>query len=130
MRYTFTMTLKQVALIGIAIMTGVALLLHAAGRIWISASGNILLWVGSVGSPEDSQQLADWYSASHFIHGILFFGFLYLFRRHLSVGSRFIIALLVESGWELFENSPLIIDRYRAATIAIGYWRFNIKFFV
>ncbi len=115
------MTTKRAVLIGALIMTVVAFLLHAAGRIWISASGQILLWVGGAGSPEDSQQLSDWYSASHFIHGILFFGFLYLFRRQLSIGSRFIIAIVIESGWELLENSPLIIDRYRAATIAIGY---------
>jgi hypothetical protein len=103
------------------ILVLVAGLLHLAGRIWISASGTIVLWVGGAGGPEDSQQLADWYSASHFIHGILFFGFLYLFRRHLSLSSRFIIAVLIESGWELLENSPMIIERYRAATIAVGY---------
>ncbi len=115
------MTTKQAALITGVIIITVAALLHRAGRIWTSASGHILLWVGGASGPEDSQQLADWYSASHFIHGILFFGFLYLFRRYLSVPTRFIIAVLIESGWELLENSPLIIDRYRAATIAIGY---------
>ena len=115
------MTTKRALLITAVIVTTVAILLHHAGRIWISASGKILLWVGGAGSPEDSQQLSDWYSASHFIHGILFFGFLYLFRKYLSVPSRFIIAIIVESGWEVLENSPLIIDRYRAATIAIGY---------
>ena len=115
------MTTKRVVLLATGILLLVAVLLHAAGRIWVSASGQILLWVGVAGSPEDSQQLSDWYSASHFIHGVLFFGFLYLFRRHLSLGSRFLIAMLIESGWELLENSPLIIDRYRAATIAIGY---------
>jgi hypothetical protein len=107
-------------IIGIIIVT-VATLEHAAGRIWVSASGKIMLWVGGAGSSEDSQQLSDWYSASHFIHGILFFGFLYLFRRYLSVPTRLIIAVLIESAWELLENSPLIIDRYRATTIAIGY---------
>jgi len=115
------MTTKRAFVIISVILVTVATLLHTAGRIWVSASGKIMLWVGGAGSPEDSQQLSDWYSASHFIHGILFFGFLYLFRRYLSVPSRLIIAVLIESGWELLENSPLIIDRYRAATIAIGY---------
>lgn len=115
------MTTQRAFLIVTIILVTVASLLHTAGRIWISASGEIMLWVGGAGSPEDSQQLSDWYSASHFIHGILFFGFLYLFRRYLSVPARLIIAVIIESGWELLENSPLIIDRYRATTIAIGY---------
>jgi hypothetical protein len=34
---------------------------------------------------------------------------------------RFLIALALEAGWELLENSPLIINRYREATIALGY---------
>lgn len=111
---------KYITIIAGIIIT-VALLLHTMGRVWVSASGKVLLWVGGAGSPEDSQQLSDWYSASHFIHGILFYWILSYFGRHLSIGSRFLIALLIECGWELLENSPLIIDRYRAATIAIGY---------
>jgi hypothetical protein len=113
-------TKRTVSITGIILLT-VAGLLHAAGRIWVSASGAIMLWVGDVGNPEDSQQLSDWYSASHFIHGVLFFWLLLYVGRRLSISSRFLIALLIECGWELLENSPLIIDRYRAATIAIGY---------
>jgi Protein of unknown function (DUF2585) len=115
------MITKRAVLIVAVILVSVACSLHTAGRFWISTSGQIMLWVGGAGSPEDSQQLSDWYSASHFIHGILFFGLLYLFRRYLSVPTRLIIAVLMESAWELLENSPFIIDRYRAATIAIGY---------
>ena len=37
------------------------------------------------------------------------------------VQRRFLIALLLEAGWEILENSPLIINRYREATIALGY---------
>jgi hypothetical protein len=31
------------------------------------------------------------------------------------------MAVLLEAGWEVLENSPLIINRYREATIALGY---------
>ncbi len=34
---------------------------------------------------------------------------------------RFLAALLLEAGWEILENSPIIINRYREATIAQGY---------
>src|SRR3954464_6404397 len=47
--------------------------LHGFGQPFISASGRILLWVNDPLSPETSQQLADWYSFSHLIHGMILF---------------------------------------------------------
>jgi hypothetical protein len=78
------------------------------GRALLGPDGRFGLWEGDIWSAECSQRLADPYSFSHFIHGILFFGVLWL-------------AVLFEAGWELLENSPLIINRYREATIALGY---------
>ncbi len=115
------MTTKKYVLISATVVSVTALLLHSLGRIWISQSGKILLWVGSVNTAEDSQQLSDWYSASHFIHGILFFAVLFLILRRTSIGFRFTFATILECGWEILENSPIIINRYREATIAIGY---------
>ena len=65
--------------------------------------------------------LADWYSPSHLVHGFLFYGLLWLVARRWPVEQRFLVALLVEVAWEITENTPLIIDRYREATTAIGY---------
>lgn len=65
--------------------------------------------------------MADAYSFSHIIHGMLFYGFLWLAGRRLPVNVRFLVALLFEAGWELLENSPFIINRYREATISLGY---------
>lgn len=81
------------------ITIGTAAVLFFMGQPLISASGAMQLWVGELGTAEGSQHVADWYSASHFIHGLLFFGILYLFRKRVSLGTRFVIATLIEAGW-------------------------------
>jgi hypothetical protein len=70
---------------------------------------------------EHSQHLIDWYSPSHLIHGLLFYALLWGIAGRTSAGLRVAIALLIESAWEILENSPIIIDRYRTATISLGY---------
>jgi hypothetical protein len=65
--------------------------------------------------------LADWYSASHLVHGFLFYAALWLVARHWPVEWRLVVALLVEAAWEIAENTPMVIDRYREATAALGY---------
>jgi len=91
------------------------------GRSPFGPDGRFGWWEADIWSSANSQRVADAYSFSHFIHGIVFFGLLWLVARRLPIGHRLMIALLLEGGWEILENSPLIIDRYRAATIAVGY---------
>jgi Protein of unknown function (DUF2585) len=90
-------------------------------RPLICACGSVKLWEGVVNGPGNSQHIADWYSFSHVIHGILFFGVSWLALRCYPLGVRLVAATLVELGWELLENSPVIINRYRSATAAVGY---------
>lgn len=103
------------------ILGGTAVALFAMGRHPICTCGAVRLWVGQRDSPETSQMLADWYSLSHVVHGLLFFGALWLIARHLPVETRFLIALSLEACWEIIENTPLVIDRYRETTVALGY---------
>ncbi|MEI8195157.1 MAG: DUF2585 family protein [Phycisphaerae bacterium] len=92
------------------------------GRTLISKSGKILWWVGDVNSAEMSQQLADWYSFSHILHGVLFYGAIRLVGRgRWPVGMCLALAVGLEAAWEVLENSSFIIHRYREATIALGY---------
>ncbi|HBB65522.1 MAG TPA: hypothetical protein DCZ84_02735 [Candidatus Vogelbacteria bacterium] len=91
------------------------------GRILICECGYISPWYGNTNGPGNSQHLADWYSFSHIIHGFLFYGFLHLVARKLPVQTRLVLALIIEAVWEVLENSPIIINRYRAATIALDY---------
>jgi hypothetical protein len=74
-----------------------------------------------VQGPDNSQHLADWYTPSHIIHGLLFYMIGWLFLRGNPAGDRLIAAVLIEAAWEVLENSQWIIDRYREATMALGY---------
>ena len=91
------------------------------GRSPLGPDGSFGLWEGDIWSSENSQRFADPYSFSHFVHGILFYALLWLAARKLSIRHRLLVALALEAGWELLENSPLIINRYREVTIALGY---------
>jgi len=105
----------------LAVCAAVAAIEGLSGRSLLGPDGRFGWWDGDVWSSENSQRVADAYSFSHIIHGMLFYGFLWLAARRLPVKYRFLIALLIEAGWELLENSPLVINRYREATIALGY---------
>jgi hypothetical protein len=95
--------------------------LHAFGQPFFAASGRLLLWVNDPFSPDMSQQLADWYSFSHIIHGFVFFGLLNLVAPRLPLGVRLLIAMGVEISWEITENTPMTIQHYRQQALAAGY---------
>lgn len=92
-----------------------------SGRLLLGPDGKFGLWSGNIWSSENSQRFADAYSFAHVLHGIILYAFLWLIARHLPVRYRFLIALVLEAGWELLENSPIIINRYREVTISLGY---------
>jgi len=98
-----------------------ALIERSMGRSWLGPDHRLGLWEGSIWSSECSQRLADPYSFSHIGHGMIFFGLLWLVARRWPVSVRFLVAACLEASWEVLENSPIIIHRYREATIALGY---------
>lgn len=84
-------------------------------------SSPLRLWYGDPWGPEGSGHLLDWYAPSHLIHGILFYGALWLVVRRVPLAWRFALAVAAEAAWELAENSQAVIDRYRSVTASKDY---------
>ena len=111
-----TAILASVFLLGLQ-----ALALYLLGQPPICECGYVKLWEGIVLSSGNSQHLTDWYTFSHVIHGFLFYLALWFFFPRMPISVRFLLALGIEVGWEVFENTPMVIDHYRLQALAQGY---------
>jgi hypothetical protein len=104
------------------IVATAGMVLYALGRPLICTCGAIDLWHGDVFSSGNSQHLTDWYSPSHVLHGLVFYLALRLVLPNRGLGPRLVAAILVETAWEVLENTDMMIDRYRETTISLGYY--------
>ena len=112
---------RRVLLAAFLIIALTAAIEHGMGRSLLCTCGTIDLWIGSRDSPKTSQMLVDWYSFSHIVHGMLFYSALWLVARRSPVEWRFLASFAIEAAWEVIENSPIVVDRYRTTTAALGY---------
>ena len=112
---------KPVGLLLVGALVVQVMVLHLMGQPAICACGSVRLWAGTVLGPENSQQITDWYTPSHVIHGLLFYALGWLLLRGRSPLLALALALGIEIGWELVENSPPMIARYREQALAQGY---------
>lgn len=105
----------------LAVLVVMVIVLRFEGRIWWCACRTATPFSTNVNSAHNSQHLFDPYSLSHLLHGVIFFWVLRIIAPRLKVGWMVLIALSIEAGWEILENSPMVINRYRAATSSLGY---------
>jgi hypothetical protein len=116
---------KKTAIPWLAVFVVVAVAvfqLHNQGRLWICACGAVYLWSGNIWSSDNSQHIFDPYSFTHILHGVVFCWILtWLFPR-MALMWRFFMAIVVESLWEVVENTEFVIQRYRETTASLDYF--------
>jgi len=113
---------RRALILGIVAVVIVTIAIEAwMGRLWFGPDGRFGWLETDIWSSSQSQRVFDPYTFSHILHGVLFYALLWLVARRSSISTRFLGAVMLEGAWEILENSPFIIDRYRAVTIAQGY---------
>ena len=115
------LNLKRVILIGAGLIALQILVLYLLDQPAICECGTVKLWISDALSSDMSQHLFDWYTFSHIIHGFVFYAVLRLLFPRMSVGTRLLIAMGLEIGWEIAENTPYVINAYREQALAQGY---------
>jgi hypothetical protein len=103
------------------LLTATVVQLRNQGRVWWCACGKLTLWVGDIWSAHTSQHVFDPYSFTHVLHGVVFSGLTMLAFPRKRLVWQLWIAIAIEACWELLENSPFIIHRYRTVTMGLGY---------
>jgi len=117
-----TTPLLRTAVALLIIAAGTVAILRAMGRTWFCACGKLLVWVADVHSMHTSQHLFDPYTFSHIQHGLILYALLAMAIPRCTVPTRFLVAMAVESGWEIVENTSWVIEKYRESTISLDYY--------
>jgi hypothetical protein len=113
---------RPAAVLIVAIAVSAAAIEWRMGRPFTYRNGPVRLWSGNVQSDQNSQQIADPYTFTHFEHGAIFYGLTWLVMRGASLGTRGAAAIAIEAAWEAYENTDAVIERYRTETISLGYY--------
>src|SRR5262245_37552806 len=107
-----------IAVVGL-ILVATIIELRLQGRLWACSSPKFLL-TAKARSSKTSQRSREPYSLPHVAHGLMFAGLLVLVFPKVPPVWRFVIAIGLESAWEVIENTNTVIERYRVATAALG----------
>lgn len=99
----------------------IGLTLWAWGQPLICTCGDVKLWVPSIFDGGNSQHIADWYTLSHILHGVLIALLGRLFLPSLGFKPLFLTAIVTGIGWEVIEHTNFVLEAFRATTINVGY---------
>lgn len=110
------------AAVVLTLLLTVGTLERMMGRPFTYRNGPVRLWSGDISSDQNSQQVADPYTFTHVTHGVLFYGVTRVALPFASRPVRMLVSLALEGAWEAYENTDTVIERYRAVTIALGYY--------
>lgn len=117
------LSLRNALLLSLVVIVAAEAVVYAMGHPLICKCGFVKLWHAGRGDNGTSQHVADWYTYSHVLHGVIFYWLISLVAQgRLSVAARLLLAVFIEAGWEILENTPLIINRYRAVTVSRDYF--------
>ncbi len=97
-------------------------ILNLQGRVWWCQVGDYAPWSWDIWTAHNSQHVIDPYLFTHILHGVLEFWLIGLVFWKMPLAWRFVLAILIESSWEVAENSSYIINRYREETISLDYF--------
>lgn len=107
--------------VGIVFLMSVVL--WSEGRIWWCKLGDWAIYINEAWkSSHTSQHVFDPYTFTHVLHGVAFFWLAGMVFSKLANGWRFLIATVLESAWEILENSDYIIEKYRENTASLDYF--------
>ncbi len=113
---------KTPAILCLIVIVVSTVLLVWQGRVWWCQAGDYSPWAWDIWTTHNSQHIIDPYAFTHVLHGVLEFWLIGLVFRRMPLAWRLFIAVLIESTWEVAENSSYIIERYRTVTLSLDYF--------
>ncbi|WP_298358524.1 DUF2585 family protein [uncultured Litoreibacter sp.] len=116
------MTMKRLNILAVFGVFLIAATLYLWGQPPICTCGEVKLWIGSIFDSGNSQHIADWYTLSHILHGVLIaLGGRLLFPR-VRFETLFLVAIVTGVGWEIVEHTEFVLGAFRATTVNQGYY--------
>ncbi len=113
---------KTPVILCLVVIVAAAVILVGQGRVWWCQAGDMVPWSWNIWTTHNSQHIIDPYAFTHVLHGVLEFWLIGLVFRRLPLSWRLFIAVLIESTWEVAENTSFVIERYRTVTLSLDYF--------